>query len=65
MKFIKTKLKSSKGDPNSASMVIWISIAVVVVLILASLIIPAITEKAGDIADEVNCTGSLFGGSCD
>jgi tetrahydromethanopterin S-methyltransferase subunit E len=56
------KIKSSKGEPVSASMILWISITIAVVLILASLILPPLIANFDLIEDEISTSGSLLGG---
>jgi uncharacterized protein YoxC len=51
MKSINRKLKSNRGEPLSVSMILWIAIAVMVVLILASILIPQITDTGHEVAD--------------
>jgi glucan phosphoethanolaminetransferase (alkaline phosphatase superfamily) len=58
---IKSKTSSNAADPISLSMILWIALAVVVVILLFSILLPAIFNQTDNIANEIECTGTLLG----
>lgn len=57
---IKNRISSDRGDSNSISNLIWISLTVIVVLAIGSMLAGAMGQKASDTANCIAQSGTSF-----
>ena len=50
---IKNRISSDSADSNTISMILWISLAVVLVLAVGSIIYNAVSNKANEIGNDI------------
>lgn len=50
---IKSRISSDSADSNTISMILWISLAVVLVLAVGSIIYNAVSNKATEIGNDI------------
>lgn len=50
---IKNRISSDSADSNTISMILWISLAVVLVLAVGSIIFNAVSNKATEIGNDI------------
>ena len=50
---IKSRISSDSADSNTISMILWISLAVVLVLAVGSIIYNAVSNKANEIGNDI------------
>lgn len=59
------RVNSDRADSNSVSMILWIVFTVVLVITVGGLIFNAVKKKGQSVADCINDSNSVFGGSSD